>query len=421
MHINAASGRARRLPPTIASILALGVMVALSGCTRSSVEQPPDPPPPTPEASVESAEPSPEPSPEPEPEPEPKPEPTLSVAERARAPMTDEQRRLFTNSAEDPPTEVRLGVTRGREGKHYLAGNEKTLQVYYPLLKDIGGSYVGVGSDQAYILIGWAKPEFAWLIDYDPEVVAIHSVYKAFFAANETPEEFLELWTEDGRPRGKKILAEAYPDEEERKRLQRLYLRYRGWINRRLQAVRRRFVKADVPSFLNDQATYDHIQAMLEVERIRPLLANLLDDEGVAGVATAARELGVPIRLLYLSNAEEYWKRYSDQFRANIKSFTFDERSIVVRTLLTWRVNEDYVYNSQPALNYLRWLEHPAIRNVYDIAHARPKAVAGEIKYFEVNTMPEDSPAARKAAERAELRAECKRKPARDRPKTCSG
>ena len=247
-----------------------------------------------------------------------------------------------------------------------------------------------------------------------------HSVYKAFFAANETPEEFLELWTEDGRPRGKKILAEAYPDEDERKRLQRLYLRYRGWINRRLQAVRRRFVKADVPSFLNDQATYDHIQAMLEVERIRPLLANLLDDEGVSGVASAARELGVPIRLLYLSNAEEYWKRYSDQFRANIKSFSFDERSTVVRTLLTWRVNEDYVYNSQPALNYLRWLEHPAIRNVYDIAHARPKAVAGEIKYFEVNTMPEDSPAARKAAERAELRAECKRKPARNRPKTCA-
>ncbi|MCA9718011.1 MAG: trypsin-like serine protease, partial [Myxococcales bacterium] len=190
--------------------------------------------------------------------------------------------------AEDPPTEVRLGVTRGREGKHYLAGNEKTLQVYYPLLKDLGGGYVGVGSDQAYILIGWAKPEFAWLIDYDPEVVAIHSVYKAFFAANETPDAFLELWTEDGRARGKTILAEAIEDERERKRMQRLYLRYRGWINRRLQAVRRRFVAEEVPSFLNDQATYDHVRGMLAVDRIRPMVTNLLDDEGVAGIAESA-------------------------------------------------------------------------------------------------------------------------------------
>ncbi|MCA9718012.1 MAG: hypothetical protein KC468_25285, partial [Myxococcales bacterium] len=98
----------------------------------------------------------------------------------------------------------------------------------------------------------------------------------------------------------------------------------------------------------------------------------------------------------------------------------FDERSQIVRTLLTWKVNEDYVYNSQPALNYLRWLAHPAIRNVYDIAHARPKAVAGESTYFEVNSRPEDAPSARKAAERAELRA-CKRQPVGQRPKTCSG
>ena len=92
---------------------------------------------------------------------------------------------------------------------------------------------------------------------------------------------------------------------------------------------------------------------MLAAGRIRPMVADLNGDRGVVGIAAAAQKLGVPIRLLYLSNAEEYWTRYSEGFRANLKALPFDERSQVVRTLLTWAKNQDYVYNAQGAQNYL--------------------------------------------------------------------
>jgi hypothetical protein len=307
---------------------------------------------------------------------------------------------VFLASPEDSAVVVRQGVTKAREGKQYLAGNEKMLHAFYPAIKDLGGGYVGVGSDQAYLLIGWAKPELAWFVDYDPDVVTLHSIYRVFLLGVDTPDEFLALWTEDGRAAAKALLAAHITDPEELKRPRHLYLRYRGWIHRRLSAVKRRLVAAELPSFLNDQETYDFIRALLVAGRIRPMVANLLADEGIRGIAAAARELGVPIRLLYLSNAEEYWRRYDDQFKRNIEALPFDERGLVLRTLLTWSANGDYVYSTQPGDNFKRWLESPVIRNVYDISHARTRPVPDEINLLVVDTEPEDSPAARKAAER---------------------
>jgi len=300
---------------------------------------------------------------------------------------------IFHGSSEDPGTEQFLGATKELEGKHYLACNEKTLQIFEPRLRDLGGGYIGVGSDQAYLFIGWMKPEFAWLIDYDANVVAIHTVYRAFFAATDTPEAFLNLWTKEGREAGKQAIAAAVSDPQGRKTLQRLYLVNRGWIHRRLRTVRKRLIAADVPSYLNDAATYTYVRDFLKQRRARSMLSNLLEaNGGLAGIAESARTLNVPIRLLYLSNAEQYWDRYSEAFRQNVAALPFDERSIIARTLLTWAANQDYIYNVQPATNFIKWLEHPAIVNVNDVSHRRPKVDPEAINHFETTTLPERPP-----------------------------
>lgn len=333
----------------------------------------------------------------PEAEAEPTPaepvEPSPDVV--VRGPLTDAQVEILRGTAEDEPPEHRGGITAEREDKHYLAGNERSPHAFYPVVKDVGGGYVGVGTDQAYLFMSWARPEIAWLVDYDPAVIEVHELYRLFFAAAATPEEFVALWDKPAREQALGVIAAAH-DERKLKVLRRWYLGYRGWIHRRLTSVTRNMQKAEVPSYLTDQEHYDFVKQMLEQRRVRPMVVNLLERKGLQGVGKAAQELGVPIRLLYLSNAEEYWPRYPRQYRELMAALPFHESALVLRTLLIWSVNTDYRYNVQPASNYVQWLQQPYIDDVYDITHERPKAQAEGINFFETVGDPEQSPSAKR-------------------------
>lgn len=377
------------------SVLAWGLIAA---CAKSPQQQPTTTPPTAASepAAVDTPTPT-EPTPEvatPEPEPEPQPDPVGPAQIR---PLTPSKLAIFEASPEDEPVEVRLGVTKERHGKHYLAGNEKTPQAFYPHIKGVGGGYVGVGSDQAYLLMGWARPEVAWLIDYDRDVVDIHAVYKLFFEHADTPAELLALFDDEHKQRATDLIR-AEHEGERGDHLATLYRQNRGWIRRRLKGLSRRLAKANVPSVFDDQETYDYVRSLLEAGRVRPLLANLLEDGGVKGVADAAKRMDVTVRVLYLSNAEEYWKAYPQTFRDNIAALPFHDRATVLRTLLIWDVNQDYRYNIQPARNFLEWLAQPYTGNVYDIVYDRGTPDPAVINVSETDKPPEESPAARRAA-----------------------
>jgi len=375
----------------------------IAACAGTST--PPPTPPAEPEApastqppAVETEAPT-EPTPEPEPvatkpAPEPEPEPVGPAKIR---PLTASKQTIFTASPEDQPVEVRLGVTKARHGKHYLAGNEKTLQAFYPYIKGVGGGYVGVGSDQAYLLIGWARPEVAWFIDYDRDVVDIHEVYRLFFEHATTPAELLALFDEAQKKHATDLILAAH-EGERGEHLATLYRQNRGWIRRRLRGMSRRIAKAKVPTVFDDQETYDYVRSLLAAGRVRPLLANLLEDGGVKGVADAARRMDVPVRVLYLSNAEEYWKAYPQNFRDNVAALPFTDDATVLRTLLIWDINQDYRYNVQPARNFLEWLAKPYTGNVYDIVYDRDTPDPAVINFSETDKPPETSPAARRAS-----------------------
>jgi hypothetical protein len=66
--------------------------------------------------------------------------------------------RVFFGSPEDPKP-----AHRARDS-HYWVGNECALHGFYQDIKGLGGGYIGIGSDQAYLLLGWARPRLAWLI-----------------------------------------------------------------------------------------------------------------------------------------------------------------------------------------------------------------------------------------------------------------
>ena len=386
------------LRPVSHVVLTLG-LVACAGRAPAPATPPAEPIASTPAPSPDAVEPAPE-QPTPEPE-QPTPEQPVASDDGYPAPLTDEQREIFFGTPEDDAPEHRGGVTPAQEDKQYLAGNEKTLFAFYDDVRDIGGGYVGVGSDQAYLFIGWAKPELAWLVDYDPSVVSIHGVYRSFFLEFETPKELVAVWGEGGYAAGVAAI-QAHNEPQRAKQLERLFARHRAWINRRMHQQVKRMRAAKVPSFLTDQKQFDYIREMYRRDRIRPMVANLLDKRGIQGVAKAADELGVTIRVLYVSNAEQYWRGYNRAFRSNVQALPVDEKSILLRTLLIWDVNGDYRYNVQPLANYQQWLAQPYVRSVYHIVYKRPKADPAIVNKHYTNADPTQSPVARKAAKAAE-------------------
>jgi len=83
----------------------------------------------------------------------------------------------------------------------------------------------------------------------------------------------------------------------------------------------------------------------------------------------------------------ELWHKLHMQ-AAQVPCFLTDERSVVLRTLLTWEHNRDYRYNAQPLPNYRRWLAHASVRTLHDVVRL-DRLAADARGFFEVRELPD--------------------------------
>ena len=312
------------------------------------------------EGSAEAAE------PEVEPEPEPDPTELLRQAAAGHGPIDGPLRELIYGDFEDAVPEVLNATREDLEGRHYLTCDELNLHIWYEQVRDIGGAYAGVGSDQAYTFIGWMKPQIAWLTDYDPWVRTTHKIYRTAFENSANIDEFRAFWSDEQQDASWALLEAQWSDDRDFRFMRRVWGDWGPRIERRLRRYRRVLRDAEIPSFLTDEETYTWVRDFVLSGRTRSLLANLLDDTALTTIGDVSREIDVPIRVFYLSNAEDYWD-YPDQFRTNFQSLYFDERSLILRTNAAKRRNGDYRYCSQPALNFQQWLQQDYVDNIDDI------------------------------------------------------
>jgi hypothetical protein len=93
------------------------------------------------------------------------------------------------------------------------------------------------------------------------------------------------------------------------------------------------------------------------------LVGNLTGPQTLATVATVAEGLGLPITVVYLSNAEEYYD-YTTQYRKNIKALPTNENTILLRTIYSkeW-VHADTLWNYQvqPLADYKARMDDPKL------------------------------------------------------------
>ncbi|MCA9298486.1 MAG: hypothetical protein KDA28_05435, partial [Phycisphaerales bacterium] len=284
-------------------------------------------------------------------------------------PLSPEAREIFWGTPDDPAPEILLGFREELYGRHYLRSDEKNHWTWIETLQGLGpcGAYAGVGTDQAYVFIGAMRPHLAWLADYDPWVVDLHRVYLAFFEEIAEIDRFIWVWEDrdEGRDWGRALLERHFAGSPDLDELLFIYGRADSNVAAQFERTIAMAEAHDFPCYLTDQATYDFVRDLVRAGRVRPVLANLLDEHALVAIGEASRQLGVPMRAFYMSNAESYWD-YPDQFRTNIRAQYFDERSLIMRTQPHYPRNNDYAYSVQPAFDFLAWLADDDVDNVYD-------------------------------------------------------
>jgi hypothetical protein len=342
----------------------LVLLLAAAGCGGQRAPEaaaPPAAPPPTAPAAPPTVDDPPvaalPPTPDPTPTPAPPPVDTFP-ADCSVTPPSQAMRDVLWGSLSDKKPEMLDGVRPEKFGQHYYVSDEGHADMFKPYIDGIGGGYVGIGSDQAYLYIGWARPQFAWTVDYDDEVVGMHELQQAFIAAAATPDEYRTLWSKERTADAKAIIAQIAPEGPQRKRLVRILGQGQPRMKRRMTRLAKHLT---VPSYLTDQATYDFLRNLIKHGCMRPLLVDLLADKGMKGIGEVMHQVGLPVRVLYMSNAEEYWA-YTDQFRANVRGLPIDDRSLALHTQAS-NANEDYRYTAQPMKLFVTWLDS-GVRNI---------------------------------------------------------
>ena len=280
---------------------------------------------------------------------EPKaPTPVVETFGPAKLSRFDErQRELLHAGDSDEPIPVDI---------HYVQSNETRHDLYFPFIEHKGGAYVGVGSDQNYTMIAAARSEVAFLLDIDFRVVDLHRMYDVLVRHHETPRALVDAWHEKNEATTKAVLAEALADvsERERARILRGFVTARETVYRHLERVIARKRDGEPSSWLSDEDNYAHVRALWQTGRIRVMPGDLAGAKSLQTVAAVCKSLEIPVRVLYMSNAEEYFK-YTAQFISNITAMPLDEAgSMVLRTIYNknWVHADLWAYQVQPLVDF---------------------------------------------------------------------
>lgn len=294
--------------------------------------------------------------------------PSTALAAPSYGPLPKEAQEAFRAVRDDrPPPHIVRNI-------HYVISNENRHYLYRDALQGQGGVYVGVGTDQNYLLAAWSRPEVLVLMDFDQVVVDLHRVYKLAFLKAQTPQEFMDLWKDKNKAAMKALIDEGIQDPALREAAQRAFHISRSAVNRRLLRVKYRYAQLKIPTFLSDAEQYGYVVDMFKNERVYMVRGDLTADRSVNDIAVAARKAGMPVRTLYLSNAERYF-HYNADFRSSMLSLPFDAQAVVLRT--SHFTNNCYQYTAQSGANFHSWLRDEKTSSAKEMLAHRQYRVQG--------------------------------------------
>jgi len=256
-------------------------------------------------------------------------QPTRLLSPDVAVPLSAEAREVVAAipNEDTPPSE-----------EHYYRSNEWRHDLLSSPLAGRGGAYVGVGSDQNYTMAAMAGSEILFLVDYDPWMSFVHRTYGVLVPVSETPEALLARFRERAEEDTVRLLREHLHGDPD---VDRLVQRFRGlrsrWV-RYLDRVRARGVRDGVGfTWLSNPSMYAHVRALFLSGRVIARSGDVTAERTMRAVGDAARRLGTTVRVVYLSNAEQFFE-YTPVFIANLQNLPTDARSVIVRTIRLRRI-----------------------------------------------------------------------------------
>lgn len=226
------------------------------------------------------------------------------------------------------------GVKAKLTADHYLISNERRIDLYKPYIQNLGGGYIGVGTDQNLTLAAWTRSEFIWLMDFDPFVVKINKMHIAIIRNCADYECFKNSWLPSNQIKTWELFERDFKKEKdlpEYKKAFQLAMNKNYGVSSRLNELDFMTKKFGFQSFHTDINDYNHLRQLVLNNRIRALKGDLKRNGTMRLISKIAKEMDIPIRLVYTSNAEEYF-RFPEDYRQNILALPIDEKSYHVRT-----------------------------------------------------------------------------------------
>lgn len=306
----------------------------------------------------------------------PRPIPTPPSAEQLLAFGAVEEDVLDTPLCD----EVGRSYADCRDPRSYLKTNEPRQDVVLETLAHLGGGYTGVGSDQNYTLVAAARPDWAWLFDYDPNVVNWHRVLAPLVRAAPDRNTFVAWFSPEKHKEALALVQAEAKDAKDKRLLSALFSssspKMRGYYAEQAKDASRAF------TWLGSDDGYAFVRAMITQGRMRAFKGNMLDVHTMRGIATSARKLGVPMRVYYPSNAHEFWP-FTDAYRENVAALPFDDQSVVVQTISSVKTGFGqsgyWHYNIQHGFEHQRLLRTRSITRERQLLTWRMRTTSPEL------------------------------------------
>jgi len=252
--------------------------------------------------------------------------------------------------------------------QHYYRSNEYRQDLLRPHFQGLGGAFVGVGTDQNYTMAAMAGSKLLFVVDYDPLINWIHAIYGVLIKASDTPGQLIGHFGEERVRQTEALLRSELADHPRLDRVIRHWKRRRGSWEAYLVRVSRLDRGGEPHSWLSDRSMYDYVRAMHQSGRVISRNGDVTAERTLRAVGQAAQRLGCPIRVLYFSNAEQFFT-YTPSFQANMRALPTDDRTLVFRTIRHRRIEnaEDgrWHYMIHPFDDFVARLDTGAYRRVF--------------------------------------------------------
>ena len=266
--------------------------------------------------------------------------------------------------------------------RHYFRSNEWFHDLLASSLRGRGGAYVGVGADQNYTMAALAGSELLLLIDYDPKIPWVHRIYGALVPASATPDELVAKFAPENVDASMQLIRESLPGDPQAGDIAQHFKRLNKEWYRYVQRVRALSV-----SWLGDATLYAHVRALFQQGRVVSKNGDLTATGTIRGIADVASKLHTTVRVVYFSNAEQFFP-YNKTFRESMELLPTDERSLVVRTVHHGRLTNakaddptEWHYMVQDFPDFKARMAagyHHSFRFVHDIVTHRAETASGD-------------------------------------------